>query len=448
MNVKVETQEKNTAKIIVEVSAEDFEKALTSAYKKNRNRINVPGFRKGKAPQAMIEKMYGAGMFYEDAINEILDTTYPQAMKESGLEIVSRPEISIDEIKRGEAVVYTATVATKPPVELGQYKGISVEKADSSVSTKEVNEELKRVQQLNSRLVSVDDPEFKIRKDDIAYINFEGFCDGVAFEGGKGENYPLTIGSGSFIPGFEDQLIGHKAGDELDVNVTFPENYQAKDLAGKAAVFKVKVNEIKYKELPELDDDFAQDVSEFDTLKEYKASVKADLKSRKEKAAAQTNEDNILKAAVDNAKVDIPAAMIETTIDNMVQDMALRLQQSGLKLDQYLGYLGQTMEQFRDGMREDAERNTKTRLVLEEIVKQENITVSDEALDERVEQMAQSYKMTADDVKKSLGSALEDMRKDLACQEAIDLMVAEAELTEPAKKSSKAAAESEEKTEE
>ena len=448
MNVKVETQEKNTAKIIVEVSAEDFEKALTSAYKKNRNRINVPGFRKGKAPQAMIEKMYGAGMFYEDAINEILDTTYPQAMKESGLEIVSRPEISIDEIKRGEAVVYTATVATKPPVELGQYKGISVEKADASVSAKEVNEELKRVQQLNSRLVSVDDPEFKIRKDDIAYINFEGFCDGVAFEGGKGENYPLTIGSGSFIPGFEDQLIGHKAGDELDVNVTFPENYQAKELAGKAAVFKVKVNEIKYKELPELDDDFAQDVSEFDTLKEYKASLKADLKSRKEKAAAQTNEDNILKAVVDNAKVDIPAAMIETTIDNMVQDMALRLQQSGLKLDQYLGYLGQTMEQFRDGMREDAERNTKTRLVLEEIVKQENITVSDEALDERVEQMAQSYKMTADDVKKSLGSALEDMRRDLACLEAIDLMVAEAELTEPAKKSSKAAAESEEKTEE
>lgn len=435
MNVKVENLEKNTSKIIVEVAAEDFEKALTSAYRKNRGRISVPGFRKGKAPQAMIEKIYGAGVFYEDAVNEILDSTYPQAMKESGLEIVSRPEINIEEIKRGEPLVYTAVVATKPPVELGQYKGINVEKADATVSVKEVNEEMKRLQKLNSRLVSVDDPEFKIRKEDIAYINFEGFVDGVAFEGGKGENYPLTIGSGSFIPGFEDQLIGHKAGDELDVNVTFPKDYQSSDLAGKAAVFKVKVNEIKYKEIPELDDDFAQDVSEFDTLKEYKASVKADLKSRKEKAAAQTNEDNILKAAVDNAKVEIPAAMIETTIDNMVQDMALRLQQSGLKLDQYLGYLGQTMEQFREGMRPDAEKNTKTRLVLEEIVKQEKISVSDEMLDQRVEQMAQSYKMSAEDVKKSLGSALEDMRKDLACQEAIDLLVAEAELTEPAKKS-------------
>ena len=268
MNVKVENLEKNTSKIIVEVPAEEFEQALKNAYNKNKGRYNIPGFRKGKAPQAMIEKLFGTGVFYEDAVNEILDKTYPQAMKESGLDIVSRPEINIDEIKRGEALVYTATVATKPPVELGQYKGISVEKADASVSAKEVNAELKRVQEQNARIVAVEDPDFKIRKNDIAYIDFEGFVDGVAFEGGKGENYPLTIGSGSFIPGFEEQLIGHKAGDELDVNVTFPENYQAEELKGKAAVFKCKVNEIKYKELPELDDDFAGEVSEFETLKE------------------------------------------------------------------------------------------------------------------------------------------------------------------------------------
>ena len=437
MNVKVENLEKNTSKIIVEVPAEEFEQALKNAYNKNKGRYNIPGFRKGKAPQAMIEKLFGTGVFYEDAVNEILDKTYPQAMKESGLDIVSRPEINIDEIKRGEALVYTATVATKPPVELGQYKGISVEKADASVSAKEVNAELKRVQEQNARIVAVEDPDFKIRKNDIAYIDFEGFVDGVAFEGGKGENYPLTIGSGSFIPGFEEQLIGHKAGDELDVNVTFPENYQAEELKGKAAVFKCKVNEIKYKELPELDDDFAGEVSEFETLKEYKASIKADLKSRKEKSAAQTNENNVLKAAVDNAKVEIPAAMIDMTVDNMVGDMRLRLQQSGLQLEQYLGYLGQTMEQYRETIRPEAEVNTKTRLVLDEIVKQENITVSDEALDQRIEQMAQSYKMSADDVRRSLGSAVEDMRKDLACQEAIDLLVAEAVLTEPEKKSSK-----------
>ena len=399
MSVKVENLEKNMAKLTVEVSAEELDNAIGIAYKKNKSRFNIPGFRKGKVPQNMIEKMYGPQVFYEDALDTILNYSYPDAAKESGLEIVSRPEIDVVTIEKGKPLVYTATVATKPPVELGEYKGVTVTKADTAVSAKEVNAELARVQEQNARMITVDDESYKIKKDDIVNINFDGSVDGVPFEGGKGEDYPLTIGSHSFIDNFEEQLIGHKIGDDVDVNVTFPENYGAKELAGKAALFKVKVNSIQQKELPELDDDFAADVSEFETLKEYKASLKSELKLKKEKTAAQENENNVVKAVVANAKVELPEAMVRTNVENMVNDYDRNMRGHGLDIQQYLQYLGQTMEQFAESLKPQAEENIKSQLVFEEIIKKENITASDEAVDAKIKEMAEQYKMEADKVK-------------------------------------------------
>ena len=445
MSVKVENLEKNMAKLTVEVDNAEFLKAIDVAYKKNRNKFNLPGFRKGKAPKEMIMKMYGPQVFFEDALNEILDKTYPEAAKESGLEIVSRPEIGVEQIGMDQNVIYTATVAVKPEVTLGEYKGVTVEKAETTVSAKEVNEKLAAELEKNARVVEV---EREIKKDDIATIDFVGSVDGVEFEGGKGEDYPLTIGSGTFIPGFEDQLIGHKAGETVDVKVTFPENYGAKDLAGKEALFVTTIKTVKEKQVPAADDEFASEVSEFDTLDEYKKDLKKTLKEEKEKAATTTNERNVIAKVVENASVEIPAPMLEAQLDNMLYDYQTRLAQQGIPMDQYLKITGQTVEQIKDQMKESAEKNLKTSLVIEAIMEKENITVADERVDEEFKKIAEQYKMEYDDLKKTVSEEQkESMKREIAFQETIDMLVAEANLVKAEKKSKKAA-EDEEKTEE
>ena len=444
MSVKVENLEKNMAKLTVEVDNAEFLKAIDVAYKKNRNKFNLPGFRKGKAPKEMIMKMYGPQVFFEDALNEILDKTYPEAAKESGLEIVSRPEIGVEQIGMDQNVIYTATVAVKPEVTLGEYKGVTVEKAETTVSAKEVNEKLAELEK-NARVVEV---EREIKKDDIANIDFVGSVDGVEFEGGKGEDYPLTIGSGTFIPGFEDQLIGHKAGETVDVKVTFPENYGAKDLAGKEALFVTTIKTVKEKQVPAADDEFASEVSEFDTLDEYKKDLKKTLKEEKEKAATTTNERNVIAKVVENASVEIPAPMLEAQLDNMLYDYQTRLAQQGIPMDQYLKITGQTVEQIKDQMKESAEKNLKTSLVIEAIMEKENITVAEERVDEEFKKIAEQYKMEYDDLKKTVSEEQkESMKREIAFQETIDMLVAEANLVKAEKKSKKAA-EDEEKTEE
>lgn len=445
MSVKVENLEKNMAKLTVEVDNAEFLKAIDVAYKKNRNKFNLPGFRKGKAPKEMIMKMYGPQVFFEDALNEILDKTYPEAAKESGLEIVSRPEIGVEQIGMDQNVIYTATVAVKPEVTLGEYKGVTVEKAETTVSAKEVNEKLAAELEKNARVVEV---EREIKKDDIANIDFVGSVDGVEFEGGKGEDYPLTIGSGTFIPGFEDQLIGHKAGETVDVKVTFPENYGAKDLAGKEALFVTTIKAVKEKQVPAADDEFASEVSEFDTLDEYKKDLKKTLKEEKEKAATSTNERNVIAKVVENASVEIPAPMLEAQLDNMLYDYQTRLAQQGIPMDQYLKITGQTVEQIKDQMKESAEKNLKTSLVIEAIMEKENITVAEERVDEEFKKIAEQYKMEYDDLKKTVSEEQkESMKREIAFQETIDMLVAEANLVKAEKKSKKAA-EDEEKTEE
>lgn len=445
MSVKVENLEKNMAKLTVEVDNAEFLKAIDVAYKKNRNKFNLPGFRKGKAPKEMIMKMYGPQVFFEDALNEILDKTYPEAAKESGLEIVSRPEIGVEQIGMDQNVIYTATVAVKPEVTLGEYKGVTVEKAETTVSAKEVNEKLAAELEKNARVVEV---EREIKKDDIANIDFVGSVDGVEFEGGKGKDYPLTIGSGTFIPGFEDQLIGHKAGETVDVKVTFPENYGAKDLAGKEALFVTTIKTVKEKQVPAADDEFASEVSEFDTLDEYKKDLKKTLKEEKEKAATTTNERNVIAKVVENASVEIPAPMLEAQLDNMLYDYQTRLAQQGIPMDQYLKITGQTVEQIKDQMKESAEKNLKTSLVIEAIMEKENITVAEERVDEEFKKIAEQYKMEYDDLKKTVSEEQkESMKREIAFQETIDMLVAEANLVKAEKKSKKAA-EDEEKTEE
>lgn len=445
MSVKVENLEKNMAKLTVEVDNAEFLKAIDVAYKKNRNKFNLPGFRKGKAPKEMIMKMYGPQVFFEDALNEILDKTYPEAAKESGLEIVSRPEIGVEQIGMDQNVIYTATVAVKPEVTLGEYKGVTVEKAETTVSAKEVNEKLAAELEKNARVVEV---EREIKKDDIANIDFVGSVDGVEFEGGKGEDYPLTIGSGTFIPGFEDQLIGHKAGETVDVKVTFPENYGAKDLAGKEALFVTTIKTVKEKQVPAADDEFASEVSEFDTLDEYKKDLKKTLKEEKEKTATTTNERNVIAKVVENASVEIPAPMLEAQLDNMLYDYQTRLAQQGIPMDQYLKITGQTVEQIKDQMKESAEKNLKTSLVIEAIMEKENITVAEERVDEEFKKIAEQYKMEYDDLKKTVSEEQkESMKREIAFQETIDMLVAEANLVKAEKKSKKAA-EDEEKTEE
>lgn len=427
MSVQVEKLEKNMAKLTVEVSAEDFKAAIKKAFNKNKNRFAIPGFRKGKAPQAMIEKMYGEGVFYEDAADEAINASYAEAMKESGLDIVSRPEVTIEKIGKDEPFVYSALVAVKPEVTLGQYKGVEVEKADASVSAEDVEAELKKVQEQNARLFTVEDRG--VEDGDQTVIDFEGFVDGKGFEGGKAEDYPLTIGSHSFIDTFEEQLIGKKIGEECEVNVTFPTEYHAADLAGKPATFKVTVKEIKVKELPELNDEFASEVSEFDTLDEYKKDVEKKLVEKKEIEANSKNEDAVVAKVVENATMEIPDKMIDAQAENMVQDMARRMQSQGLSLDMYLKYTGMTVEQMKEQARPDAEKRIRTRLVLEAVAKAENIQISDEKVDEEVAKMAEAYKMEVEKLKSYMSeSDVKQMKEDLAVQQAVDLLVAEAKL--------------------
>ena len=375
----------------------------------------------------MIEKMYGEGVFYEDAADEAINASYAEAMKESGLDIVSRPEVTIEKIGKDEPFVYSALVAVKPEVTLGQYKGVEVEKADASVSAEDVEAELKKVQEQNARLLTVEDRG--VEDGDQTVIDFEGFVDGKGFEGGKAEDYPLTIGSHSFIDTFEEQLIGKKIGEECEVNVTFPTEYHAADLAGKPATFKVTVKEIKVKELPELNDEFASEVSEFDTLDEYKKDVEKKLAEKKEIEANSRNEDAVVAKVVENASMEIPDKMIDAQAENMVQDMARRMQSQGLSLDMYLKYTGMTVEQMKEQARPDAEKRIRTRLVLEAVAQAENIQISDEKVDEEVAKMAEAYKMEVDKLKSYMSeSDIKQMKEDLAVQQAVDLLVAEAKL--------------------
>lgn len=427
MSVQVEKLEKNMAKLTVEVSAEDFKAAIKKAYNKTKNRFAIPGFRKGKASQAVIEKMYGEAVFYEDAADEAINSTYAEAMKESGLDIVSRPEITVEQIGKDQAFIYSALVAVKPEVTLGEYKGVEVEKADAAVTAEDVEAELKRVQEQNARLLTVEDRP--VADGDQTVIDFEGFVDGKGFEGGKAEDYPLTIGSHSFIDTFEEQLIGKNIGEECEVNVTFPTEYHAAELAGKPAMFKVTVKEIKVKELPALDDEFASEVSEFDTLDEYKQDIEKKLQERKEKAAASQNEDRIVAKVVENASMEIPEKMIDAQVDNMLRETAQRMQSQGLSMDLYMKYTGMTADQMKDQMRPEAVKRIQTRLVLEAVVKAENIETSEEKLDEEIAKMAEAYKMEADKLKSYMTDSDKDqMKQDLAVQAAVDLLVSEAKL--------------------
>ena len=427
MSLQVEKLEKNMAKLTVEVPAEQFEAALKTSYNKNKNKFNIPGFRKGKAPQAMIEKMYGVGVFYEDAVDEAINASYPDAAKESGLEIVSRPEISIEQVEKGKSFIYVATVATKPEVTLGEYKGIEVEKAKPEVTDADVEAELKKVQEQNSRLVSVADRA--VADGDQTVIDFEGFVDGKAFEGGKAEDYTLVIGSHSFIDTFEDQLIGKNIGEDVEVNVTFPAEYHAAELAGKPATFKVKIKEIKMKELPELNDEFASEVSEFETLDAYKEDVKNKLAETKQAQATAENENNVVQKVVDNAQMDIPAPMVDEQVRNMIEDYARRLQSQGISFDQYLQFTGSTIEQLQEQMRPQAELRLRTRLVLEAVVAAEKIEPSDELVEAEIKKMSENYKMDAEQIKTIMGEAgIAQMKADMAVQEAVDFLVAEAKL--------------------
>ena len=427
MSLQVEKLEKNMAKLTVEVPAEQFEAALKTSYNKNKNKFNIPGFRKGKAPQAMIEKMYGVGVFYEDAVDEAINASYPDAAKESGLEIVSRPEISIEQVEKGKSFIYVATVATKPEVTLGEYKGIEVEKAKPEVTDADVEAELKKVQEQNSRLVSVADRA--VADGDQTVIDFEGFVDGKAFDGGKAEDYTLVIGSHSFIDTFEDQLIGKNIGEDVEVNVTFPAEYHAAELAGKPATFKVKIKEIKMKELPELNDEFASEVSEFETLDAYKEDVKNKLAETKQAQATAENENNVVQKVVDNAQMDIPAPMVDEQVRNMIEDYARRLQSQGISFDQYLQFTGSTIEQLQEQMRPQAELRLRTRLVLEAVVAAEKIEPSDELVEAEIKKMSENYKMDAEQIKTIMGEAgMAQMKADMAVQEAVDFLVAEAKL--------------------
>ncbi|HIS25974.1 MAG TPA: trigger factor [Candidatus Pullilachnospira intestinigallinarum] len=421
MSVKVEKLEKNMAKLTMEVPAEELEKAIQGAYLKQKNRINIPGFRRGKAPRAMIEKMYGAGIFYEDAANALIPEAYSKAVDECGETIVSRPSISIEQLEKGKPFIFTAEVALKPEVVLGDYKGLEVPKSDLEVTEEEIAGELKREQENNSRSIDVDDRA--VMDGDKVTLDFEGSVDGEAFEGGKGTDYPLTIGSGAFIPGFEEQLVGAEIGKEKEVNVTFPENYQAKELAGKAAVFKCTVKKIEMKELPELNDDFAKDVSEFDTLEEYKADIRKNLEEKKADAAKRSREDAAVEKAIENASMEIPDAMLETQVDQMLDDFARRIQAQGLSMEQYMQFTGATQDAMREQMKPQAMKRIQTRLVLEKIAETENIQISDERLDEEIAKMAEMYKMEADKLKEMMGDyEKEQMKKDLAVQEAVTLI--------------------------
>ena len=445
MSVQVEKLEKNMAKLTVEVPAEEVEKALQAAYMKEKNKISIPGFRKGKVPRAMIEKMYGAAVFYEEAANILIQDNYAAAMEESKEDIVSRPTIDVVQIEAGKPFIFTAEVAVRPEVTLGKYKGVQVTKIDTTVTDEEVEAALEKEQQKNSRTVTVTDRP--VANGDTAVIDFEGFVDGVAFEGGKGENHPLEIGSHSFIDTFEDQLVGHNTGDEVEVNVTFPEKYQAADLAGKPAVFKVKINEIKTKELPELNDEFASEVSEFDTLAEYKEDLRKHLEVEKENEAKRTKEDEAIKKIIDKSTMEIPEAMIETQCENMINEFAQRIAQSGLSMEQYMQFSGMTIDGLKEQVRPEAETRIKSSLVLEQIAKDENIEVSEDEINAEIEKMAAQYVMEADKLKEYLGDAeKESIKRDLSVTKAVDLIMEN--VKERAKAKTKKEKEAEEATEE
>ncbi len=422
MSVQVEKLEKSMAKLTIEVSAEEFNAAIDKAYKKNRNRIAMPGFRKGKAPRAMIEKMYGAGIFYEDAANIIIPDAYENAAKESELEIVSQPEIAVEQIEKDKTFIFTATVATKPEVTLGDYKGIEVEKKTAEVTDEELTAEIDRVRESNSRMITVDDRA--TQDGDTVVIDFDGYVDGEQFQGGKAENYTLVLGSHSFIDNFEDQLVGKNIGDEVEVNVTFPEKYQAEELQGKPAVFKVKINEIKVKELPELDDDFAQDVSDFDTLDEYKNDLKSKLLENKEAALKREKEETVIGKIIDNAQMEIPEPMVDMQTRQMAQEFAQRIQSQGLSLEQYMQFTGMTQQKMLDELKPQALKRIQSRLVLEAVVAAENIEISDEDVNKEIEEMAAMYQMEADKFKELVGdNEKKQISLDLAVQKAVDLVV-------------------------
>mgnify|MGYP000074602688 FL=1 len=424
MSLQVEKLEHNMAKLTVEVAAEDVEKALQAAYLKQRKQINIPGFRKGKVPRQMIEKMYGPEVFYDEAANNMIPDAYAKAYDESELDIVSQPKIEVVQMEKGKPFIFTAEVATKPEVTLGDYKGLKVDKVSTRVTQKEVDEEIEKERERNARTIEVTDRAVQ-DKDEVT-LDFEGFVDGVAFEGGKGEDYPLTIGSGSFIPGFEEQLIGAEIDKEVEVNVTFPKEYHSEELAGKDATFKCTVHTIKAKELPELDDEFASEVSECETMDAYRAEVKKNIKERKERTGKEKKENQAVNQAIENAQMDIPEAMIEFQVRQMADDFARRIQQQGLTVEQYFQFTGMTAEKMMEEMRPQAEKSIKTRLVLEAIVKAENIEVSDERVEEELTKMAEAYQMEVEKLKEFMGeNEKKQIKEDLAVQEAITLLVNE-----------------------
>ena len=426
MSFKVEQlEENNMVKLVIEATAEEFEAGLNTAYNKSKSKINVPGFRKGKAPRKIIEQLYGQEVFFEDAANAIIPDAYAKACIESELDIVSQPKISVTQLEKGKPFVFEAEVAVRPEVELGNYKGVEVSKVDTEATDADVEEEIKKVAEQNSRTITVEDRA--VKDGDMTVIDFEGFIDGEAFEGGKGENYPLTIGSHSFIDNFEDQIIGMNIGDEKEINVTFPEDYHAEELKGKPATFKVSVKEIKEKQLPDIDDDFAQDVSDFDTLDEYKADLKKKIAERKEAEAKKQKETEAIEKIVADSKMDIPQAMIDTQVTRMAEDFAQRLQQQGLSLEMYFKYTGLTAEKILDDMKPEAVKRIQNSLVLEAVAKAENIQVSDDEFNSELSKMAEMYKMEVDKIKEFMGESEEkQMRDDIAIQKAVDLIVSSA----------------------
>ena len=432
MSVKVENLEKNMAKLTIEVAVEEVDKAIEAAYQKQKKSISMQGFRKGKVPRAMVEKMYGVEVFYEDAANILMQNAYPAAMDESGLDIVSQPTVDVVQLEKGKTFIFTAEVAVKPEVELGSYKGVTVTKADTSVKAAEVNAEVEKEREANARTVSVTDRG--VKKDDITIIDFEGFIDGTPFEGGKGENHELLIGSHSFIDTFEDQLIGKTVGEDVEVNVSFPEDYHAAELAGKPALFKVKIHEIKVKELPKLDDEFAQDISEFDTLKEYKADLKKNMVEEKERAAKRAQEDEAIQAIIDDSKMDIPEPMLQLQCQQMVDGMAQQMAQQGLSMDQYFQFTGTSMDQLMEQVKPEATNRIKASLVLEAIAAKEKFEISEEDVEAEISKMAEMYHMEVEKIKEIMGENEKDsIKRDLSIQAAVNLITENMKVKAPAK---------------
>ena len=422
MSLQVEKLEHNMAKLTIEVPAEELEKALETAYQKNKNKISVPGFRKGKVPRNMIEKMYGPAIFYEDAANELIPDAYEKALDECEVEIVSAPKIDVTQIEKGKDFIFTAEVAVKPEVTLGKYKGIKVDEADLAVTEEEINAQIEKERENSARTISVEDRP--VKDGDITTLDFEGFVDGVAFEGGKGTDYPLTIGSGSFIPGFEEQLIGAELNKEVEVNVTFPEDYHAKDLAGKPATFKCKIKDIKEKELPELDDEFASEVSAFDTMAEYKEDVKKSLEMKKADAAKIAKEEAVIDAVIEDAKMDIPDAMVETEQRQIIEEFSQRMRMQGLTMEQYMQFTGMTPQALMDQTKPQALKRIQSRLVLEAVAKAEDLKASEEDYAAEIKDMSEKYQMEEDKIKEMLGEkGKKQVEEDLAIRKAVDFLV-------------------------